>query len=285
MPCDDIIIRPMTHADIPDGMRLKTAAGWNQTANDWRMYLDIGGNGCFAAELNGKVVGTVTTVNYGSAFSWIGMMLVDPGHRRKGIGSCLMNRAIEYLEGQGAIRLDATPLGKTVYDRLGFVDEYSLTRMVCPYIALAENSGSNVTGLAERDSNLIGRFDVQAFGADRSDILKNLIRLNPEASWKKTEGKAVRGYCTGRPGTKYYQIGPVVAESAGHAIDVTAAAFRSLEGSAVVIDVPDAQREYIAFIESAGFRAERPLIRMCRGENKHPGNPGLVYGICGPEVG
>ena len=45
----DLHIRPITPADIPSGMDLKTLAGWNQTETDWRALLAYNPEGCFVA--------------------------------------------------------------------------------------------------------------------------------------------------------------------------------------------------------------------------------------------
>ena len=77
--------------------------------------------------------GTATTTFYAPELAWIGMVLVHPDYRRRGIARALLARCIEYLRGRGArcIKLDATPLGKQVYDELGFKDEWTLTRWEC----------------------------------------------------------------------------------------------------------------------------------------------------------
>jgi len=285
MNSGDLIIRRMTADDIPSGMRLKTAAGWNQTEADWRLYLDIGGEGCFVAELRGRVVGTVTTVSYGGRFSWIGMMLVDPDMRRQGIGSRLMGRAIEHLKGKGAIRLDATPLGKTVYDRLGFVDEYGLVRMTAASPVFTPSAACEAERIVESDFPSLSCKDAGIFGADRSEILRRLVEHNPVTAWKRGVHGIFGGFCAGRPGTNFYQIGPIVADSDDDARAVTAAALSASVPGPFVIDVPDERKTFITWLESSGFTVERPFIRMCRGRNEWPGDPGRIYGICGPELG
>ena len=103
-----IEIRLLFESDIPSAMRLKEAAGWNQTEADWRRLLLLQPNGCFAAVKDGRVVGTTTTTIY-DELAWIGMVLVDPQHRRQGIAATLMNVALEYLNGKvDTIKLDAT---------------------------------------------------------------------------------------------------------------------------------------------------------------------------------
>ena len=68
-------------------MKLKEAAGWNQTEADWRRLIKLEPNGCFAAIENDRLVGTTTTTTYGDELAWIGMVLVDPQHRRRGIAT------------------------------------------------------------------------------------------------------------------------------------------------------------------------------------------------------
>ena len=110
----DVKIRLMTDADISLGMALKNIAGWNQIEADWRRFIKLEPQGCFVANLEGKDLGTVTTICYGTKFSWVGMVLVFPEERRKGIGSTLLKQGIEYCENKGVevVRLDATPMGK-----------------------------------------------------------------------------------------------------------------------------------------------------------------------------
>ena len=91
-------------------MRLKDAAGWNQTEKDWQRLLALDSNGCFAAVKDGRLVGTTTTTRYGSDLAWIGMVLVDAQERRQGIATQLMNVAMDYLKDKVAtVKLDATP--------------------------------------------------------------------------------------------------------------------------------------------------------------------------------
>src|SRR6185503_3242911 len=109
-----IKIRLLLESDIASAMRLKEAAGWNQTEADWRRLLLLEPNGCFGAVTDGRLVATTTTTIY-DELAWIGMVLVDPQHRRQGIAGKLMNAALDYLNGKiETIKLDATALGQPV---------------------------------------------------------------------------------------------------------------------------------------------------------------------------
>src|SRR5437762_3238885 len=149
-------LRIMTMADIPAGMRLKEIAGWNQTAADWKRFLEASPKGCFAAEEDGRICGTATTISFENRFAWVGMVLVDPQYRGRGIGTQLLKRAIEYLDGLKipAIKLDATPQGKPLYEKLEFVCEYEIERWTLrrPPSAAAKVSGFGARAPLSRNS-------------------------------------------------------------------------------------------------------------------------------------
>src|SRR4051794_7394448 len=119
----------MTADDLASGLRLSRQAGWNQTEADWGRLLDLQPEGCFVAEREGVPVGTVTTCLFGPV-AWVAMVLVEEAMRGRGIGKSLVAHALDFLDGRGirTVRLDATPSGLPLYERMGFVPEYRLDR-------------------------------------------------------------------------------------------------------------------------------------------------------------
>ena len=126
-------IRPLTAADLPTAMVLKTEAGWNQLEAGWRRFLSMQPDGCFVAELDGEPVGTTVTCIFGDV-AWVAMVLVARRARGRGIGTAMMRHALKFLDERGVptVRLDATPMGQPIYERLGFVPEYTLVRFEGP---------------------------------------------------------------------------------------------------------------------------------------------------------
>src|SRR6185436_18090616 len=162
-------IRLFLESDIPAAMQLKEAAGWNQTEDDWRRLLRLESNGCFCAIKDGRFVGTTTTTTYGDELAWIGMVLVDPQHRRQGIAAKLMSVALEYLNGKvGTVKLDATALGQPVYERFGFQVESLVER----WSGAGNSRGRDDRTGIDRDSlSELLTLDRLAFNADRSKLI------------------------------------------------------------------------------------------------------------------
>jgi ribosomal protein S18 acetylase RimI-like enzyme len=238
----------------------------------------------------------VATVRYQEKFSWLAMLLVDPEERRGGIGTALLFEGLRLLQEQDCVRLDATPLGKQLYQKHGFRDEYMLYRMALGRGVYQSTtfSGSKEPGLKSssavrrmRDEDLPAVFerDREIFGADRSFLLRDLFERSPNFAWVAGEN-TVLGYCLSRPGSLYRQLGPLVAEAPSIAADLLEDCLAVVDGP-VVIDVPalPAQQSWVEALTRAGFAQERTFLRMCRGYNGHPGKPHYLFGSVGPEFG
>ena len=279
------MIRNMTSSDIAAGLRLCRASGWNQLEQDWRVFLEWEPAACLIEEREGSVVGTVAGLRYGHCFSWLSMLLVDPRERGDGIGTRLLQESLNML-GEDCVRLDATPLGRPIYARSGFVDEYPVTR-VSAKVDAAEFAPfhSGVRRIGEPDLNPVFAYDRAVFGADRTRLLLALFQLAPAYAWMAGKPGDVQGYCFGRPGFLYEQLGPVVAQDPEIAANLVSACLKSQGGKNFVLDAPHFHPAWLSWLERHGFTPARSFVRMRRGENSCPGVPDGMFAIAGPEFG
>jgi len=280
----------MTKADIPAGVRLKEIAGWNQTAADWKRFLEASPQGCFVAEHDGRLCGTATTISFENRLAWIGMVLVDPEYRGQGIGTKLLARAIEYLNDLkiAAIKLDATPQGKPLYEKLQFVAEYEIERWTLRRSAseTAKRSGlDSREPLSQEFLESIFEADKESFGADRSSLLKSLHRDAPEFTAGIWNAGAIEGYALGRRGSFADHLGPWMARNAATARYLLETFLARSTREVVVVDSLKSNAVAGELLKSFGFSFSRPLTRMYRGRNDHPGRPELLCAILGPEFG
>jgi len=279
-----IQVRPVILSDLPEVMRLKNVAGWNQTEADLAFFFEQFPETFWVAVHNGKVIGSTLGAVYNQKVAWIGMVLVDPEFRRQGVGRSLMSKALEALRQIPSVKLDATPDGKGLYDRLGFKDEYLLQRMVTRALPVSPDSPSpSVRRLVPEDLPRIIEADRVAFGADRSALLTRLFQEAPHLAWIGVDQPSA--FCLGRAGFHFTQIGPVIAPSADLAEALIRATLRTLSGQAVLLDVPDTQSHILALLKARGFVSQRTLLRMYLESNPISGRPDQLFAIAGPELG
>jgi GNAT superfamily N-acetyltransferase len=286
----------MRRDDIAAGLRLCRASHWNQLARDWELFLTLSPEGCRVAVDNaGAVIGSVATIRYGRAFSWVAMVLVDPAHRGAGIGTALLQESLVILADMPIVRLDATPDGFRVYDPAGFREEYWLLRMQRTAQPLHGSAAKAVLGAAGRDSDTHVRamrdgdlaavlgWDREAFGADRRPLLDAFRRGATEYAWVVGQPQ-IDGYLFGRHGHTFEQLGPLVARDEATARRLVAAGLSTYPDRPFILDVPQ-RASWVSWLASLQFTVQRPFIRMYRGDARPRERMEEMFAIAGPEFG
>jgi GNAT superfamily N-acetyltransferase len=276
-------IRKLTAADIPFGLRLTAQNHWNQLEGDWRRQLDLEPDGCFLAERAGLPIGTACCCVFDEV-AWINLVLVDKAQRCQGIGSALLRHVVQYLDARGvaSIRLDATPLGQPIYEKFGFLGEFTLTRFEGTLPA-AFQEAPGAEPMTRADLAAVCRLDQAVTQTRRQKLLRHLVEAYPEVSRKFAPDGELEGYSLARPGSRAWQIGPVQGSpQAGRVLLVDAA--RRFAGQRVHLDVPADHAEAVALAQALGLTPQRPFLRMSRGRRGQENLP-LFWSSFGPEKG
>lgn len=263
-------LTPLTLDDADDGLALVSEAGWNQTAADWR-YMLSAGYGVGLRDSAGGVVATSIMLPYRPGIGWIGMVLVGEAHRRRGIATKLLRRAIEQCEAQRLTpMLDATPAGREVYERLGFAGDETIERW----------RGIGVGAVAPHqlvDVALGCRTDRAAFGADRSDLLAHLATRDDAPRFQLKSSILL-----GRRGRTATQLGPLLSADQSEALALCELAIDTI-GGPLLIDVPARETALRTMLHTRGLTVERSFTRMSLGTRNLMGK--AMRAIAGPELG
>ncbi len=273
------MIRAMRVADIPGAMRLKEAAGWNQIEQDWANVLAVEPEGCWVQELDGELVGSTTAVCYGQELAWIGMVLVAPAFRGRGLARGLMEHALEWLDRRGVrqVKLDATDMGRPLYVKLGFRDE----RLIERWQGSRSEGAEPARGAASLPAREIADSDRETFGVDRTRVLERLLKVSPgQGVWEPD------GFVLGRPGSNAYAFGPCVAADAQTAKRLLCGLMSRIRADSFFWDLfPDVPAA-VELARELGFERRRRLVRMAlRPEHPLMGRPERVFGAAGFEYG
>ena len=124
---DTLVTETLEPRQIAAALNLSAEAGWNQTAEDWQIFVAHGRvTGVFAADR--RLVATAAILPY-AGFGYVSMVLVTPAFRHRGIATRLLRDAIAALQAQNRTpMLDATPAGAAVYRPLGFRELFCMRR-------------------------------------------------------------------------------------------------------------------------------------------------------------
>jgi ribosomal protein S18 acetylase RimI-like enzyme len=281
-----VAIRKMTADDLTFCNSLVKMAGWNQLGSDWLRAMELEPHGCFVAETDGLPVATTTCCCFEQT-GWIAMVLVDEKVRGKGIAKYLVEHAIAYLDNKGikTIRLDATSLGKGLYKKLGFKEEYELTRYSRSAAEGVESSRANNLPV---DSDNLARMialDGKVTGSNRTSFIHQLVRERPSPFYCSSDKNVeLIGYAGSRDGNTAIQIGPAIALTSEAGTRLLEKVMSNIHDKNIYIDIPVDNIAAVSWAETNGFKEQRRFLRMYRGD-KINDLPNLIWASSGPEKG
>lgn len=245
--------------------------------------------GCFIAEVDTRPVGHVFSISYGS-LGWIGLLIVEPEHRRRGIGKLLTIRAKDYLLSQGVqtIKLEGVAEIADLYRQIGFIDEYDSLRLKRTAERLPSKGGKRVRSTMKEDLSELAAFDAKCFGADRTRVLRQLYEASPQLCFISRTGNNVAGYVMCRKAHIGYNLGPMVCDPglADTASDLVRMCVGRLNrGAEVFVGVPAVNRAATQMWKALGFFEYSRSIRMRLGKDLENECVDGIFAIAGPMKG
>src|SRR5579862_2780384 len=243
-------------------MALSAEAGWNQTPEDWELFVQRGTvYGLPGGE--GGPAATGAVLPYAGGFAWISMVLVTTPRRRERLGTRILEKCCSDVVERGLVAmLDATPAGERVYRPLGFEPMFGLKRWQ------SQGGGNDDGGSPKRPAGIrpmtkddmaaAVTLDAAAFGPRRQFLLDDLFGRERALAFV-TEGD-VRGFVLARPGRLATQIGPLIAADEGVAAALLSAALDSIRGP-LFLDLADRWINLAHLLQQRGFTEQRPFLR------------------------
>jgi GNAT superfamily N-acetyltransferase len=279
----DLPLHALDARHIAGCERLVAQAGWNQVADDWRIFLELG-HGFGVSGEDGQLVATAATLPF-DGFAWISMVLVDAGARRRGLATRLLARCVESIRAGGRVPfLDATPAGREVYRRIGFRDLVALRRWQRDERVVTAAPRADLRAPRDDDWPALLALDRRAFGADRAPLVRRLAARSGAFASVAEGPRGITGFVLGRDGRVATQVGPLVAADEATALCLLDAALAKIDGP-VFLDALDRHAGLTAGLQARGFVAQRPFTRMAHESDAVPGDPARYFLVAGPELG
>jgi GNAT superfamily N-acetyltransferase len=275
---DELRLRRADAGDLSRIVELREAVGWG--VQDWalRAVLEPPNARCVVVEDGDDIIGVGSGISYG-ALGVVGNMIVAEGHRRRGIGSVIVEAVIAFLTERGSTRLElyATPAGRPLYARHGFEPfgpstMARVTREIVPPSGAVELVDTGPSSLPD----LIA-YDAPRFGGDRSAVLGPMLE-DPERPLvvARHDGEIV-GYGWIRPDGE--RVGPFLADTPEIATALVGAAFdRMPSADTLALNLPPDNQLGVARMAALGAQLEAWDGRMVRGPQV-PRREDTVYGM------
>ncbi len=215
--------------------------GWNDIVPEFEYYLTK--SFCFPLKVtNGdRIAGIGAAIALGST-GWLAHIIVDPGERKKGIGTLIVNELLRILSAQGVrtFLLIATEEGKSLYLRAGFrvVTEYIFHKreIAWPEYRPAEN----IVPYSDNFRRELTEIDRRVTGENREELLGNFLK---NASLFICDS-ALLGYYI--PGVGE---GPVIALTAEAGLELMKLKYASVSKAVL----PAENTTGLGFLRSLGF--------------------------------
>src|SRR5258708_37440748 len=119
--------RPMRPDEISIAVTWAAAEGWNPGLVDDACFAAVDPEGFFIGEFDGTPAATVSCVNYGASFAFLGFYIVREDLRGRGYGLRMWRAAIAHA-GARVIGLDGVVAQQQNYRRSGFELGYANVR-------------------------------------------------------------------------------------------------------------------------------------------------------------
>ena len=279
-------IRRITVGDVAFAHAQMQREGWDIADGGMEMHLRHDPDGCFLAEHDNAPIGMVTTTCYGRS-GFIGNLIVEPAHRRRGVGEMLMRRAMQRLRAQGAerVELEADAPGVRLYRRLGFVDRFrSLRFRRLRGGAFEEPCDVDVRAITADDLDAIGQLDRPWFGGDRIRLLRELVERSPGAYWI---GDATwpAGYLVTQRLSDGLRIGPCAARDAAVFAALLEAVMARHDAPRCTLGLPAVNAAGVELLRARGFEKTSSCLRMTLGSGGYHDEPERIFAIAGGDRG
>jgi GNAT superfamily N-acetyltransferase len=275
-------IRSMRPDEISIAVDWAAAEGWNPGLADATCFSSVDPDGFLIGELDGAPAATISCVNYGASFAFIGFYIVRKDVRGYGYGLQIWNAALAHA-GARVIGLDGVPAQQQNYQKAGFKLAYANIRYGGIVVPPSAQRGRVVT-LAEVPLSLVSTDDATVFPGRRDAFWRAWIGSPGHVGRAIVREGRLVAWGVMRPCRNGNKIGPLVADDRKAAEAVLGVLLAAADGGEIFLDIPSLNRDAIAlaqdlmlvpvFETARMYTGEIPLLRLER-----------VFGVTSLELG
>jgi hypothetical protein len=279
----EICIRSLGEVELETPLRWAAEEGWNPGTDDAGPFHAADPQGFLAACRAGEAVGSISVVRYGRDYGFLGLYIVKPAERGRGIGRRLWEQGMRHLE-RRVVGLDGVVEQQANYARSGFATAHRTVRHGGHLPVTEDRLDDRIREISPEDAGAVIAYDRHLFPAPRETFLRQWLDPKGRRGFAFVDGGRITGYSVIRRCREGYKIGPLFAEDYAVAEALVRAAARAAGGEVVFMDVPEPNILAARLMAEFGLSPVFETARMYRGPA--PELPlGSIYGVTTLELG
>lgn len=260
--------------------------GWNPGPYDADVFYETDPDGFFGCFLNNEMIGGGSIVSYDGAFGFMGLFIVSPAYRGKGIGRSLWVKRrdllLSRLQPGAAIGMDGVVAMQPFYASGGFEIAFRDARY--ERIGSSFSQDPHVSVIRSGDLADVLAYDFHCFGFDRSKFMQAWLNIPGVNAYKYHENGKLIGMAVMRKVKQGYKIGPLFADDQHIADALYRSCLNTAVGQPVYLDIPVSNPLAVDMVQTYQAKYVFECARMYHG--KAPSIPiTQIYGITTFELG
>jgi ribosomal protein S18 acetylase RimI-like enzyme len=277
------VTRTMSRDEVALAIGWAAQEGWNPGLHDAETFPAADPQGFFVGTLEGEPVASISVIKYEPGFAFLGLYIVRPDSRGRGLGWSLWQHGIASARGR-QIGLDGVVGQQSNYRKSGFELAWRNVRYEGCGGAPAPDDALLVD-LARVPFETVCAYDNAYFPAERTAFLRAWLAQPDAAARGWIEDGKLQGYGLIRRCRSGWKIGPLfaererIAESLFHALCAQAG-----PQEPVYLDLPEANAAAVALAQRHHMRMVFETARMYTGRPPAVNMQGL-YGVTTFELG
>jgi GNAT superfamily N-acetyltransferase len=283
---DALTLRLMTEDEAYILVGWAADEGWNPGLHDAGIFWATDPQAFVAAELEGELIGGGAITTYGSRFGFMGLFIVRPAFRGRGLGARLWRARLSMLRSrldEGAtIGMDGVFDMQDWYARSGFTFSHRSLRF--EGVGKAGQPSTGVVPASQAGFERVAAYDRRCFPAPRETFLRPWLTQPDSLALAAVDRDRVVGYGVARRCHEGIKIGPLFADDAdvAESLYVSLAAFAP--GEPVFLDVPEVNAWAMALVRRHRMLAVFGTARMYLGPPPRL-DESRIFGITTFELG
>ena len=277
------VTRTMSPEEVELAVEWAAQEGWNPGLHDADTFRAADPHGFFVGTLGGEPVASIAVVSYGSDFAFLGLYIVRPEWRGRGLGWALWQHGMASAAGR-QVGLDGVVAQQPNYRKSGFELAWRNVRYEGRGGTPAPDD-ARLVDLAGIPFSTVCACDRAYFPAERSAFLHAWLGQPDAVARGWVEDGRLQGYGLIRQCRSGWKIGPLFAERERVAECLfLALCSRAAATDPVCLDLPEANPAAVALAQRHHMHPVFETARMYTGRPPAVTMHGL-YGVTTFELG